>query len=346
MSEPQTSLADAASFREGRYGGFSFAGHQPEGVTAHSPLPPGTTFPNGAKSALLLTFDVEGTYGNGTGDPELEIANYRRICAALVEHGVTATFNVVGQMAEAHGPEFVEWMLDAGCEVAPHGYVHDMNRRHGGDLLSGGQYGPAENLEQVSDGIVAINRIRPNTVEGIRLPYGFFNEYSYDAIADLGLAWASHVGIDDMLAPERGFGAAPFQMQLGDKLYPVVEIPLDSQTYDWSIWMADEATNAPFVQAVRTYCKRAGIAFDRSPAGGVAVWRRRMHDAIEQESTFTLLCHPINMAVRNTRWGDPVDVFLLPVIEELGRLAADGQAWVCTCAQMAEFYRRAVGMGR
>jgi peptidoglycan/xylan/chitin deacetylase (PgdA/CDA1 family) len=340
MSTPERSLVETVLHAEGKCGGFPFGGSRPEGVTVCDPLPAGTVFPNGARAALLLTFDVEGDYGNGVGDVALEVANYRRMTARLRKNNIPATFNIVGKMAEDYGPEFVTWMLDAGCEVATHGYVHDLNKRHGGDRVYAGHYGPRENRQQVEEGVRALNRIRPGCVRGARVPYAHFNEYTYDAIADLGLAWASHVGIDDMERPELGFGPAPFRMQLGKKRYPVVEIPLDSQTFDWSIWAADETANGWFVNAARRYCETRGVPFVRTPAGAVAIWERRMKDAIENQTMFTLLCHPMNLTMKDPRWGDPVDEFMLPVIDLLGELHRRGEAWVPTCGQMADFYNK------
>lgn len=339
MKSADRSLVAQAQCKKGRYGGFCFGGCSPAGVRAHNPLPAGTVWPNGARSALLLTFDVEGTYGNGTADMALEIANYRRICRRLTHAGIPATFNIVGRMVEEQGPEFVGWMLDSGSEIATHGYVHDMNKRHGGDEVYAGHYGPRENLEQIRDGVAALETHFPGAVRGVRMPYGHFNEYTYDAIAELGLAWSSNVSIDDFLTPGGGYGPAPFQMQLGGTVYPVVEIPLDSQTYDWCIWAADETTNRPFVEAVRSYCTRRGIPFVRTPAGGVPVWLSRCREAMNQQAVFTLLCHPINLAAVSDRWKDPVEEFLFPVIDELGRLHRSGEAFVGTCAQIAARYQ-------
>ncbi|MFO7976897.1 MAG: polysaccharide deacetylase family protein [Candidatus Hydrogenedentota bacterium] len=342
----ERSLIEDVKHARGRYGGFCFGGAMPEGASIAEPLPAGAVFPNGAHAALLLTFDVEGTYGNGAGDMQREIVNYYRICEHLARHSIPATFNVVGQMAEEQGPEFIEAMWDAGCEVAPHGYVHDMNKRYGGDAVYAGHYGPEENRAQVRDGIAAIEAVRPGVVKGFRLPYGHFNEYTYNALEEAGLLWASNVGIDDFVVPGQGFGAAPFRMQLGDKVYRMVEIPLDSQTYDWCIWIADEEANATFVNSVRAYCTSRGISFERTPHGGVAVWDRRMRDAIESERMFTLLCHPINLAVFREEWGDPLEEFLLPVIDRLAQYHREGEAWVCTCAQLAEFYLEESGKRR
>jgi hypothetical protein len=241
-------------------------------------------------------------------------------------------------MAEEQGPAVVRWMLDAGCEVASHGYVHELNKRYGGDKVYAGHYGPEENRRQVVDSLAVFERIGKGCVRGMRLPYAHFNEHTYDAIEAAGLQWASNVGIDDFVAPGQGFGGAPFRMQLGEKRYRVVEIPLDSQTFDWPIWIADEAANGAMVQAVRNYCRSQSIPFDRTPTGAVAIWNRRMQEAVAAQSVFTFICHPINLAVKSDRWGDPVEEFLFPVIDRLGDLNRSKTAWVCTCGQLADFY--------
>ncbi|MFH1614520.1 MAG: polysaccharide deacetylase family protein [Planctomycetota bacterium] len=340
MNSNEHSLVEQTKHAAGRFGGFSFGGRHPEGVTPHNPLTPGTVFPNGASAALLLTFDVEGNYGNGADNVPAELANYRRICRMLAKNRIPATFNVVGKMADDHGPQFIEWMLDANCEIASHGYWHDLNKHYGGDKVYAGHYGPKENLEQIKKGVEALNSICPRAVRGVRIPYGHFNEFTYDAIEQLGLTWASNVGIDDFLTPSQGFGGAPFQMQIGNKLYNIVEIPLDSQTYDWAVWITEEKTNETFVQAVAAYCRENNIPVDRTPQGAVRVWKQRMADAVKKQSVFTLLCHPINLTVKSDKWSDPVEEFLFPVIEQLADLQRSRLAWVCTCSQLADFYRQ------
>jgi len=340
----ERSLVGATKHAQGRYGGFSFGGQTPDGVVVHAPLAKGTVFPNGATAAVLLTFDVEGTYGNAIGNLEAELRNYPSICRTLKENRIPATFNVVGKMAEEHGSEFLGEMLEAGCEIASHGYVHDLDKQYGGELVYAGHFGREENRRQVLDGVRAVEKAAGKfvryKVRGIRLPYGHFNEYSYEAIAEAGLAWTSNVGSDDFVVPGQGFGSQPFRIGLGQKKYPVVEIPLDSQTFDWPIWVADEDTHSVFVEAVRTFCKSRGLRWERTPRLGFEVWKRRIEETVSEARVFTLLCHPIYLTVRSPRWGDPLDEFLFPVIELLGGLARQKRIWVCTCAQMAEFYRK------
>ncbi len=339
MKNEERPLVENTKHASGKYGGFSFGGQQPDGVQVLHPLKNGITFPNGAKAALLLTFDVEGNYGNGTGSVDLEISNYERICTRLETNNIPATFNIVGKMIEDHGPDFAQRMLDTGSEIAPHGYVHDLNKQYGGNKVYAGHYGPDINNKQIKDGVHALEKYFPGSVKGYRLPYGHFNEYSYNAIEHARLKWTSNLGIDDFIRPGNGFGTQPFQIGLGDKIYDLVEIPLDSQTFDWPIWMADKNINKPFVDAVRAYCQGRGIPLIRTPEGGVAIWHQRMIEAIENNGVFTFLCHPINLAVSNDIWGNPLEQFLFPVIDLLGELNRTKKAWVCTCGQMTDFYK-------
>ncbi len=332
MKNQDRPLIEQTKHAAGEYGGFSFGGSQPDGVVVHKPLPRGTEFPNGARAALLLTFDVEGNYGNGTGNEELEIMNYDRICSRLEDNGIPATFNIVGKMVEDRDSSFVQRMLASGSEIAAHGYVHDLNKKYGGDKVYAGHYGPDENRVQVRDGIRALEEKVSEKVNGYRLPYGHFNEYSYDAIEKAGLQWTSHVGIE--------YGSQPFQMRLGDRIYDLVEIPLDNQTFDWPIWIADEKTNQSFVEITRAFCRSRDIPFIRTPKGGVAIWQQRMSEAIKDQAVFTLLCHPINLTLDPAPGEDPLEQFLLQVIDLLGELNKTKKAWVCTCAEMSAFYRR------
>ena len=107
--------------------------------------------------------------------------------------------------------------------------------------------------------------------------------------------------------------------------------------------MADRNVDAPFVASVERYCECRGIRFDRTPRGAVTIWESRTRDAIDAQACFTLLCHPINLAVSNLLWGDSLDEFLLPVIDRLGALHRETCAWVCTCGQLTDQYEHKLG---
>ncbi len=334
--DASSDITATATVRNGCCGGSSFFG-RPVGVEAVEPLPLPATFPNGARAAVMMTYDVEGFYGNGSGSEALEIRNYSRLAERLTALGLKATFNVVGRMAEEKGPEFVRILHQAGMELATHGYDHEMNRAADGFTYHG-HYGLKENLEDLGRGVEAIQAITGIPVRGVRLPYGHFNEHSYRAMERLGLAWASNMEIDNFIHPECAFGPAPFRPVIGGKVCDIVEIPLDSQTYDWAMWVAD-GKNPSFVERVNAFMQSRGLHAPRTPAGAVTVWEERIRATVESQSVFTLLCHPINLTVRSERWsGDPVDDFMFKVFDRLAELQKARKLWVPTCSEMAEFY--------
>lgn len=339
--DASTDIAATAAVRNGQYGGSSFFG-RPIGVEAANPMKLPATFPNGARAAVLLTFDVEGFYGNGSGDEALEVRNYSRMAERMAALGLKGTFNVVGRMAQERGPDFVRLLHQAGMELATHGYEHEMTGA-GEGLTYHGHYGLKENLEDLGRGVEAIQDITGVPVRGARVPYGHFNEHSYRAMERLGLAWASNMEIDNFLRPEDAFGPAPFRPAIGGKVCDIVEIPLDSQTYDWAMWIADE-NNPSFVARVNAFMQSRGLHAARTPAGAATVWEERIRSAIESESVFTLLCHPINLTVRSERWsGDPLEDFLFKVFDRLAELQKGQKVWVPTCAELADFYRAQEG---
>jgi len=336
MADSERDIAQDAQPRNGRFGGSSFFGTRPIGLDVADALALPATFPGGARAAALMTFDCEGNYGNGIGDMAVEVKNYFRICDKLESLGLKATFNVVGLMAAEQGPDFVKRMQASGSEVAPHGYWHDMF--HFGEYPYHGHYGLDENMESLKRSRAVLEDIIGAPVRGVRIPYGHFNEHTYAAIEALGFAWTSNVEIDNMLSPSEACGCAPFAPVLGGKRYSFIEIPVDSQTYDWSIWVADES-NAAFIERVRRYAERRGIELERTPSGAVTIWKERIRETIDNESVFTFLCHPTNLAIASDRWGDPVEEFLFPVFEELARRRDEGSLWVPTCGEMEDFYR-------
>ena len=65
-----------------------------------------------------------------------------------------------------------------------------------------------------------------------------------------------------------------------------------------------------------------------------------MFESTDDQSVFTLLCHPINLAINNVAWIDPLEQFLIPALDLLGELNQTKKAWVCTCAQMTAFLEK------
>jgi len=323
---------------EGVVGGSTIGGGPIAGFEQVDPLRPGAVFPNGARSAILFTYDVEGCYGNGTGSEAEEIANYFTLTAAHARHGVKATYNVVGKMAEDHGGDFVAAMMDSGAEVATHGYLHDMQGIPG--RVYHGHYGRDAVKRDIEMGVRALEKIPGLTVNGCRLPYGHFNNYCYDLFEEFGFRWTSNTGILDIDNYEDGprFCSNPSRVRVAGKLYPLVEIPLDGTTYDWAILVADE-DNPDYVASVHAFVRQRGLAgFTRTPEGAAMIWKELIRTAVEKEIVFTLLCHPINLTVDKGWAASALEDFLIEVVRHAAALQEAGTIWCPNCSELADYY--------
>jgi peptidoglycan/xylan/chitin deacetylase (PgdA/CDA1 family) len=95
-------------------------------------------WPGDATAAVVLTFDVDAESGVLWEFPDtvqrLGIMSHQaygpraglpRLLRILARHGARATFFVPGFTAEVH-PDAVRTIVDAGHEIAHHGYVHEI----------------------------------------------------------------------------------------------------------------------------------------------------------------------------------------------------------------------------
>ena len=317
---------------EGTCGGSFFSGKPVGGFSITDAMQPGTTFPNGAKAAVLFTYDVEGDYGNGSGDVRTEIKNYFTMTKVHENATVSATYNIVGKMAEDHGSDFVKAIAASGAEIASHGYRHDMQGKE--PYVYHGHFDYDAVRSDIEKSVEVLTRISGIPVKGCRLPYGHFNNFCYDAFESAWLSWASNATIQS-----NRLGSSPGYAELSGKRYNIVEIPMDGTSYDWPLLIADE-NNQGFLDAVHRFAaENTIVGFDRTPHGAFLVWKRLIDMAIEHNIVFTLLCHPINLAVQNAAWDiDALNGFLLPIIRYAGELQQDKRIWTPTCSQLVDFY--------
>ncbi len=110
-----------------------------------------------------------------------------RLLATLKEYGVTATFFVVGKMAEQY-PDLVRAEVAAGHLVANHTYDHlELNRLRDRRAI-------AAQITKGADVIGTLTGVRPCL---LRPPYGFHNE-AVDGVADklkqTMVLWSLHSG--------------------------------------------------------------------------------------------------------------------------------------------------------
>ena len=112
-------------------------------------------------------------------------ANMERILALLAEHDVRATFFTLGWIAERY-PELVRRLVDAGHELASHGYEHARASDQG--------YG--QFLADVRLAKAVLEDIAGVPVKGYRAPsfsIGPANEWAFDCLAEAGYRYSSSV---------------------------------------------------------------------------------------------------------------------------------------------------------
>jgi len=179
-------------------------------------------WPDGADSAVALTFDVDGEapwLGEGTEYSRRLTAlsqgrfgpqrGLGRVLALLAEHGITATFYVPGHTADHH-PDAMAAILAAGHEVAHHGYLHLASE----GLDAGGQRAELER------GLTALGKhgIRPL---GYRSPGWELMPETLGMLAELGFGYDSSLMADDR----------PYWVASGSA--PLLELPGHWSLCDW-----------------------------------------------------------------------------------------------------------------
>jgi polysaccharide deacetylase family protein (PEP-CTERM system associated) len=112
-------------------------------------------------------------------------ANMDRILALLAEHNVRATFFTLGWIAERY-PGLVRSIVDAGHELASHGYEHARASEQG--------YGPF--LADIRLAKAVLEDISGAEVRGYRAPsfsIGPDNPWAFDCVADAGYRYSSSI---------------------------------------------------------------------------------------------------------------------------------------------------------
>lgn len=201
-------------------------------------------WPNGARCAVMLTFDFDaetlwtsrdpanarrpgivsqGAYGAKVGVP--------KICELLHEEEVKASFYVPGWTAEHHTDK-VELILKGGHEVGHHSYSH---RWSDGDT-------DAE-IEEMEKGLEALKRTVGVVPKGYRSPAGEVSPMLFELLKKHDFLYDTSL-MDDI---------NPYRHTMPDGSKGVVELP-------WH-WSLDDAPYALFsIKNPRTICSNAHMA--------------------------------------------------------------------------------------
>ncbi len=230
-------------------------------------LPPPDGWRAGAAAIVLLTFDVDAdtpllaagpeygdhlstmshqAYGPGVGLP--------RILDVLARHDKSATFFFPGLSAE-RWPQSVEQVLDAGHEVAVHGYTH----------RSPTALAPDQQRDELERGLASLRRLGAEPV-GYRAPMWSTTAATMNALAAAGLRYDSSMFDDDR----------PYVLQAESG--PIAELPVHWSLDDWEQYMYVPAPDL-------------GHTINR-PSDVAGLWIEELDAMRTTGSLCVLTCHP------------------------------------------------------
>jgi peptidoglycan/xylan/chitin deacetylase (PgdA/CDA1 family) len=223
-------------------------------------------WPGGARVAVALSFDSDHEtlpLRNGLTSPgELSVGQYGarvgapRVLRLLAEFGIAASFYVPAVSALLH-PAEVRGYVEAGHEVALHGWIHERNTLLGEGDERDLQLRAADTLERTTG-------IRP---VGLRTPSWDFSAHTLGIARDMGLRYDSSLMADD----------DPYELLHNGEPTGMVEIPVD--------WIRDDAPY--FVMA-----RFDGVRPYTPPRQVLGIWRDEFRAAVAEHGVFQLTMHP------------------------------------------------------
>lgn len=223
-------------------------------------------WPGGARVAVALSFDSDhetiplrdgetrpgklsqGEYGSRVAAP--------RILRLLAEYGVPASFFMPAVSALLH-PDEVTSYVEAGHEVAVHGWIHERNM-----LLE-----RADELDLTGRALDTLEKLTGTRPVGIRTPSWDFSDNTLDVIRELGFAYDSSLMADD----------EPYELLADGEPTGVVEIPVE--------WIRDDA---PYF----TMDRYTGSRPYTPPRSALSIWTDEFDAAREEGGLFQLTMHP------------------------------------------------------
>lgn len=231
-------------------------------------LIPPVTWPEGKACALALTFDFDAEelwIGNDpahAADPGvLAMGHYGarvgvpKILELLAEEELPATFFVPGAVAETY-PGHVHAILEAGHEIAHHGYTH----------VPASPEAPGLVEEQIDRGLEALDRVAGITPLGYRAPDGVSSHLGLRTLTDRGFLYDS--SLRDHFAP--------YRIVLEDGLPGPVEIPEQPTLDDWAY-----GSSSPTQYRVL-----------QSKSHVLSIWQDEFTELREWGGSITLVMHP------------------------------------------------------
>jgi peptidoglycan-N-acetylglucosamine deacetylase len=234
-------------------------------VRAGRPLTP-TTWPDGARVAVALSFDVDqettslrdgrtspallaqGEYGSRAGVP--------RILKLLERYDIPASFYIPAVSALLH-PDDVRRIAQAGHEVGLHGWIHERNST----------LAEADERQLTQRAATVLEQLAGRPAVGLRTASWDFSEATLQIIRDMGLLYDSSLMGDD----------EPYELLENGEPTGIVELPVE--------WIKDDY---PYFGMDRLSTIRPHTA----PSLVGEIWRREFDGAYAEGGLFLLTMHP------------------------------------------------------
>ena len=266
------------------------------------------SWPNGARVAVLLSFDVdnETVHGLRTGTVSvgpLSQGEYGsrvalpRVVSLLDRERIPATFFFPAWSLKL-APQQADLIKRSGMhEIAVHGWIHESN-----SSLDG----PTERrlLEQAVDALTELTGSRP---VGYRAPSWNFSPNTLSIIQDLGFLYESSLMADDR----------PYELMQNGEPSGIVELPVE--------WILDDAP---------LYNPR-GDSYS-PPREVMQVWIDEFDGAWEERTMFLLTMHP-HISGHRSR--------IVALEGLIDHIQARGGSWFATHEATARWVREQAGMG-
>jgi peptidoglycan/xylan/chitin deacetylase (PgdA/CDA1 family) len=263
-------------------------------------------WPNGARVAALLSFDVDNeTVALRFGEPTIGALSQGeygarvalgRVVSLLDRHRIPASFFIPAVSLMLH-PEMTDVIRKAGHhEFAVHGWIHEMNTQVPADV-------ERDLVKRAMDYLTRVTGTKP---VGYRAPSWNFSPATLSIIRELGFTYESSMMSDDR----------PSELLQDGQPTGIVEIPVE--------WILDDA---PLFNV-----QGANYA---SPREVAQVWIDEFDKAWEEGTMFTLTMHPHVVGHRSR-------IVALELL--IDHMRGKGDVWFATHQQAVEYVKQQAGM--
>lgn len=268
------------------------------------------TWPNGARVAVGLSFDVDnetGSLRDGRDTPSLlsqgeygSRAGLPRILALLDRKKIPASFFVPAVSALLHDSSLKAIVSRGVHEIGLHGWIHERNS----------QLDEATERALMTRSLDTLERIAARRPVGMRTPSWDYSPHTIALARELGLVYDSSLMADDR----------PYEVLAAGRPTGIVELPVE--------WILDDF---PYFWMDRASTVRPTM----TPDEVLSIWQAEFDVAWNERGLFILTMHPhvIGHRARITMLEKLVD-----------HMQAKGGVWFATHEQIARYVKDQAGL--